>query len=96
MISYTLLETAFLLEVSSVKCTSDKYIGLYTTSIVNQIICIQLGNNNREDNMNDTTVSGVLINNGGMLMSYHNYQTILDNVTLELDGISREAYEWVR
>ena len=46
--------------------------------------------------MNDTTVSGVLINNGAILMSYHDYQTILDNVTLKLDGISREVQEWVR
>ena len=91
-----LLETVFPPNVFSVKCTSDKYIGLYKTSIVHQTNRNQFDKKNTEDNMNDTTVSGVLINNGGMLMSYHNYQTILDNVTLKLDVISREAHEWVR
>ena len=46
--------------------------------------------------MNDTTVSGVLINNGTMLMSYHDYQTILDSITLKLGGSSQHIKEWVR
>ena len=90
-----LLETVFPLNVFSVKYTSDKYIGLYKTSIVHQTNRNQFDKKNTEDNMNDTTVSGVLINNGTMLMSYHDYQTILDSITLKLGGRSQHIQEWV-
>ena len=96
VIPHTLLEAVFPLKLSFVNCTSDKCISVCSASIVKHIICTQLDKNNKEDNMNDTTLSGVLINNGNMLMNYHDYQNVLDNVTLKLHGISQEIQEWVR
>ena len=57
---------------------------------------MKFGKNNKEDNMNGTTVTIALINNGTMLMSYSNYHSMIDSITSNLKDISQGFHEWVR
>ena len=52
--------------------------------------------NNQEKSVIDKSLSGIFINNRSSLMSYEDYQSILDRITLRLDSIVQEASTWVR
>ena len=85
-----LFANGFSLKLSLLNCTLDKENDTFGASKAKNTMCSKL-ENNQEKSVIDKSLSGIFINNRSSLMSYEDYQNILDRITLRLDNIVQEA-----
>ena len=90
-----LFANGFSLKLSLLNCTLDKENDTFGASKAKNTMCSKL-ENNQEKSVIDKSLSGIFINNRSSLMSYEDYQNILDRITLRLDNIVQEASTRVR
>ena len=95
LLPHMLLANGFSLKLSFLNCTSDKENDTFGASKAKNTMCSKL-RNNQEKSVIDKSLSGIFINNRSSLMSYEDYQSILDRITWRLDSIVQEASTWVR
>ena len=95
LLPHMLLANGFSLKLSFLNCTSDKENDTFGASKAKNTMCSKL-RNNQEKSVIDKSLSGIFINNRSSLMSYEDYQSILDKITLRLHTIVQEASMRVR
>ena len=95
LLPHMLFANGFSLKLSFLNCTSDKENDTFGASKAKNTMCSKL-RNNQEKSVIDKSLSGIFINNRSSLMSYEDYQSILDKITLRLHTIVQEASIRVR
>ena len=92
---HMLLANGFSVKISFLNCTSDKENDTFGASTVRNTMCSNLYKSSQEKSVIDKGLSGIFINNRSSLMSYEDYQTILDRITLRLHDTIQKASKWV-
>ena len=95
ILPHMLFANGLTLEIFPSNCILDKQNDTFGASIAKNTVCSKY-KNNHEKSMMDEGLSGIYISNGSSLMSYEDYQSILDRITWRLDSIVQEASTWVR
>ena len=95
ILPHMLFANGLTLEIFPSNCILDKQNDTFGASIAKNTVCSKY-KNNHEKSMMDKGLSGIYISNGSSLMSYEDYQSILDKITLRLNSIVQEASIRVR
>ena len=95
LLPHMLFANGFSLKLSFLNCTSDKENDTFGASEAKNTMCSKL-KNYQEKSVIDKSLSGIFINNRSSLMSYEDYQILLDRTTMRLQSMVQKASNWVR
>ena len=96
ILPHMLFANGLTLEIFPSNCILDKQNDTFGASIAKNTVCSKLYKNNYEKSMMDKGLSGIYISNGSSLMSYEDYQILLDRTTMRLQSMVQKASNWVR